>query len=133
MTPNIKILIAEDEAITAMCLRLELTRLGYAVCQTVSTGESALLSADKDRPDIVLMDIRLAGKMSGIEAASQINSRHRIPILFMSGYNDKDLTEQSFPFKPAGYFTKPIDTAQIISAIEAIWKDKMGTPAVRDQ
>jgi len=66
-----KLMIVEDEAIAALFLRSTLERLGYAVTSVVDNGEQAVQQAADERPDVVLMDIRLRGSMDGVEAASR--------------------------------------------------------------
>ena len=67
-----RILIVEDELITAMDLKLKLEQLGYEVIDTVSTGEDGIYTAVEKRPDLILMDINLKGDMDGIEASKKI-------------------------------------------------------------
>ena len=64
-----KILIVEDEAVTGMDIRRSLTEMGYSVCGIAMTGEQAVRKAGEMHPDLILMDIMLAGKMNGVEAA----------------------------------------------------------------
>src|SRR4030043_1856411 len=85
----IKILLVEDEVITAMLMKIELRKIGYTVAYHVTTGEDAIINAKQNSPDIILMDIRLAGEIDGIEAASIIKSEFDIPIIFITGYEDQ--------------------------------------------
>ena len=78
---NERILIVEDEAITALDLKYSLEELGYEIVDTVDTGQDAIESAAESVPDVVLMDIKLKGDMEGIEAA-EIISELRIPIIY---------------------------------------------------
>lgn len=70
-----KILVVEDEWIVADQLGRDLKDLGYTVCSPVSSGDEAIRKAEAERPDLILMDIVLKGKMDGIEAADRITSR----------------------------------------------------------
>ena len=124
MTPGYKILIVEDEALVALCLRKELTSLGYWVSPSVATGEAAVQSVEQNPPDLILMDIRLAGKMNGIEAAGEIVSRRDIPIIFMSGYEDQDLAARLEGLNPAAHFIKPLDTDALDSAMKTILRKR---------
>jgi CheY-like chemotaxis protein len=74
------ILIVEDEQIAAIDLKETLTSLGYRVTGIASSGERAVAMAEADTPDLILMDIHLAGRLSGIEAAEQILQRHEVPL-----------------------------------------------------
>ncbi|HNY12905.1 MAG TPA: response regulator, partial [Candidatus Wallbacteria bacterium] len=72
MDKTISVLIVEDEAFSALYLEDALSIAGYTICDTVATGEGAVAIAENKTPDIILMDIRLAGEIDGIEAASRI-------------------------------------------------------------
>jgi CheY-like chemotaxis protein len=90
------ILIADDEAIAAMSLRLELKRAGFPTCQIVATGENAVSAALQESFDAILMDVHLAGKINGLEAARQIRAAgFDTPIIFISGYADQEHREQT--------------------------------------
>lgn len=108
MTSVARILVVEDEIIIAMCLAMELEQAGYQICQTISTGEEAVEIVQQHPPDVILMDIRLAGELDGIEAARQIQASSPIPIIFMTGYPDKTIEEQARAVNPLGFFTKPV-------------------------
>ncbi len=119
MRENIRILIVEDEFLAAIYLQRELTRSGYTVSQLIATGEEAIESVEQEQPDLVLMDIRLAGAIDGIEAAREIVSRHTIPIIFMTGYSDDETRERAQRLAPAAYLIKPLHIYQVKSAIES--------------
>ena len=113
MRENIRILIVEDEFLAAVYLQRELIRSGYTVSQPVATGEEAIERAEQEQPDVVLMDIRLAGAIDGIEAAREIVSRHAIPIIFMTGYSDGETRERAQRLAPAAYLIKPLQIYQV--------------------
>ncbi|NOR90516.1 MAG: response regulator [Anaerolineales bacterium] len=115
-----KILIVEDEAINAMSLRVSLERFGYEVCELVSTGERAVLVAERDNPDAVIMDINLAGRMDGLEAAQIIFSRRKTPIIFLTGYTDDEVFESACSFEGAVCIVKPADSDDVRRAIETV-------------
>ena len=108
MARLLRILIVEDEVIIAMCLEMELKHAGYTVCQRVIRGEDAVRIALRESPDCVLMDIRLAGDIDGIDAAQQIQAQTTIPIIFMTGYPDKAVEERAKALNPLGFFIKPV-------------------------
>ena len=91
MVQQIKIMIVEDEAITAMYLLMRLKRLSYDVLKPISSGENAIQIAQKESPNIILMDIGLAGKLDGIQTAREIQSFCDAHFIFMSGYQDEDI------------------------------------------
>lgn len=120
------ILVVEDEAIVADDIRETLIALGYTVAGTAKTGESALEKAADAQPDLVLMDIHLAGAMDGIEAADRIHSLHGTPIIFLTAYADTPLLERAKKTEPYGYIIKPYDERGLHSAIEmAVYKHRM--------
>jgi len=96
MMNHAQILVAEDEAIVAKDVSTRLRHMGYAVPAVAPTGEEAVEQTDAMRPDLVLMDIRLRGKLDGIEAATQIRRRHDVPIIYLTAYADDDTVAHSF-------------------------------------
>ena len=123
MAPPRRILVVEDEVMIAMCLELELTRAGYEVCQRVAKGEEAVCLAQHESPDCILMDIRLAGEIDGIEAAEQIQAFSSIPIIFMTGYPDKTVEERANVLNPLGFFVKPVRILTLKPLIDSIEGD----------
>jgi CheY-like chemotaxis protein len=104
-----RILVVEDEAIIAMDLAAILRRRGWRVVGTASTGEESITQAGAERPDIVLMDIRLRGPMNGLEAARVIKARWGIPVVFLSAYDEDALVERLPPSNGTPRLTKPFD------------------------
>jgi CheY-like chemotaxis protein len=80
------VLVVEDEFIVAAYLKMLLQRNGFTVAGTISTGEEAVETVAKFRPDVIIMDVNLAGAMNGIEAANMISSQSDIPFLFMTAH-----------------------------------------------
>jgi PAS domain S-box-containing protein len=120
------ILVVEDEAIVADDIRETLISLGYTVVGTAKSGESAINKVAETLPDLVLMDIHLAGKMDGIEAAGRIHTQYAIPVIFLTAYADKALLERAKETEPFGYIIKPYDERGLQSAIEiAVYKHRM--------
>ena len=118
-----RILVVEDEVMIAMCLEMELKHAGYEVCQRVAKGEDAVRIAQQDSPDCILMDIRLAGDIDGIEAAQQIQAQTDIPIIFMTGYPDRAVEERANTLNPLGFFIKPVRISTLQPLIDSIEKD----------
>jgi CheY-like chemotaxis protein len=112
-----KILIAEDEAIFAMSMQRVLIRSGYDVSEPVSTGEEAVKRAKEEKPDLVIMDVMLKGKIDGIEAAMDIRSTHDMPIVFISGYQEEKLLERAKSVGSSIYLIKPIKPQDLELAI----------------
>ena len=103
-----RLLIVEDEAITALDLKYSLEELGYEIVDTVDTGQDAINTAAETVPDIVLMDIKLKGDMEGIEAA-EIISELRIPIVYLTANTDTNTFEKSNVKGSYGFISKPYD------------------------
>ena len=120
------ILIVEDEQISAIDLKDTLLSLGYRVTGIASSGERAIEMVEKEVPDLILMDIRLSGRISGIQAAEQILSRHSIPVIYATAHADRELIDQAKRTRPYGYIIKPYDERSIRTDIEiALYKFEM--------
>jgi CheY-like chemotaxis protein len=103
-----KILIVEDETIIGMELKSNLQNLGYTVTAIVNGGEKAMESVRLNPTDIILMDIRLKGKMDGIETAELIRRECEIPIVFLTAYMDEERMDRAKLTMPFGYILKPV-------------------------
>jgi CheY-like chemotaxis protein len=120
MKDKLKVLIVEDEFLTATLLGRNLEQFfGYQICGPVATGEEAIESAGEEKPDIVLMDIRLASAMNGIEAAHKIKSRYNIPIIFVTGYSTSEYIEQCQELEPTAFLEKPLEPPEVDAAIKS--------------
>ena len=109
---NERILVVEDEAITALDLKYSLEELGYDVIDTVDTGQAAIDTGAEQVPDVVLMDIKLKGDMEGIEAAAVI-SEWNIPIIYLTANTDTDTFEKSNVKGSYGFVSKPYDIQKL--------------------
>ncbi len=126
MTSLPVIFIVEDEAIVANDIKETLLSLGYGVAGTARSGEIALEKIKETQPDLVLMDIHLAGPMDGIEAAGHIHNVYGIPVIFLTAYADNALLERAKVTEPYGYIIKPYDERGLHSSIEmAVYKHTM--------
>jgi len=123
---GISILIAEDEAMTAMFMETMLIRKGYRVIRCVSSGEDAVYYAVKCRPHLVIMDIRLAGKMDGLEAVSKIKEETgtATQFIFATGYSDLELKEQAMNLEPLDFLIKPINLPEMVRIIESSFSEQ---------
>ena len=115
--------IVEDEGIVASDLSETLQTLGYSVAGIAKSGENALEKIQIAKPDLVLMDIHLAGTMDGIDTAAKIHSLYMIPVIFLTAYADKALLERAKLTEPYGYILKPYEERGLQSTIEmALYK-----------
>jgi AmiR/NasT family two-component response regulator len=120
---SISLYIVEDELIIAHDLTAKLTESGYEVLGMNTKGEGAVetiaaLANNKNKPDIVIMDVKLAGKMDGIEAARILTENYNCGIIFLTSLNKSEVFSRSFALKPYAYLFKPVDIDQIKVAIE---------------
>jgi PAS domain S-box-containing protein len=121
-----KILVVEDEFITATDIQSNLQEMGFDVPVTVDNGEMAIQKAGELRPDLILMDITLIGKMTGIEAAARIRELYGIPVIFLTAHSEQPTVERSLSSNPYGYIIKPFEPSNLRVSIEmAIYKHEM--------
>jgi two-component system, response regulator PdtaR len=114
----VRILIVEDVANVATVLKARLETFGYEICEVVNTGQKAIDSTIRWQPDLVLMDIMLEGNMTGIEAATEIQKKVNIPIIYLSCLSDNGVMERAIETNPFGYIVKPYDSAELRFSIE---------------
>jgi len=121
-----RIMIVEDEWTVAEEIKMVLEGMEYDVTSLSSSGEEAVQNAEKDNPDLVLMDIVLEGEMDGIAAANEIRSRFNIPIVFLTAYTDDKILERASITGPFGYIVKPFVNEDLKISIEiAVYKFRM--------
>ncbi len=121
-----RILIVEDEGVVAKGLETQLRRLGYDVVASVASGEEAIQKAGETIPDLVLMDIMLAGKMDGIETAERIRFSYEIPVVYLTAYADRSVLARAKVTEPYGYLVKPLSERDLQSTLEmALYKASM--------
>lgn len=122
------ILVVDDEAVFAMELSESLAALGYEIVATAPDGTQAVTLAKKLKPDLVLMDIILPGKVDGIAAAKKIRTELNIPVIFISGQSGEDLVGKAKLTEPYGFIPKPIDAGKLVPTITiALYKHEMET------
>lgn len=120
------ILIVEDEDLIADVIALKLDFLGYRSAGRTPLGEEAVTLAASLRPDLVLMDIFLAGKMDGIAAAQAIKDEFDIPVVFLTSYSSEELLARAKLSDPFGYLLKPFTESELRIVIEiALYKHQV--------
>lgn len=117
MGRSVQLLLVEDEAFIALSMEMQLRKAGFQIGSAAATGEEALERIQEERPDIVLMDIRLAGPIDGIETARRIKEEHGIPLIFLSGYADDENEDLARELGPLGFFTKPVEMKSLVQLI----------------
>ncbi|MCP4756372.1 MAG: response regulator [Proteobacteria bacterium] len=111
-------MIVEDEPIMPMETKMSLERFGYEVVSVAQSGEEALDKAKSERPHIVLMDIKLKGKMDGIETSELMRSRFGVPVVFLTAYAEDDKLKRAKLKLPVGYLLKPVQDRELKATIE---------------
>jgi diguanylate cyclase (GGDEF)-like protein len=113
-----RILVVEDERIVSEDIKMTLWSLGYSVEDAVSSGEEAIKKAAEVNPDLVLMDIRLEGKLGGIKAAQKIKKDFNIPVVYLTAYADENTLKNAKFTEPFGYLIKPFEDRELHATIE---------------
>ena len=118
-----RILIVEDDAIVASQLQRTIIKMGYLSVGPVPTGAEAIELALKEYPDAILMDIKLKGELTGIDAAEKIHEESEIPVIYLTAYADHETIERSKDSHTYGFLTKPVRDNELGAMIEtAIYK-----------
>jgi len=125
------ILIVEDKLISAEYLSSILKDNGYMVLDIADTGYKAIEIAKREKPDVVLMDIMLKEKMSGIEAAMEIS--HHTPnckIIYLTSYSNKEIINYVYESRAYGYLLKPYREQEILVTLQlALLQDEKKRPS----
>lgn len=114
---KVRILICEDEGLTALRLQASVTKLGYEVVGEARDGEEAVAAAARLKPDAILMDIRMP-KMDGIAATEQIMQVRPTAIVMITAYNERELVDSALRAGASGYLVKPVSDEQIEPALK---------------
>ena len=104
---DIKILICEDESIIAMDVRNIITRFGYSVVSIVKTARELLQVTSINRPDIIISDIKLKGEFTSLDALTEISSKYKIPVIFLSGLANAAEVTKNRSINPCYHISKP--------------------------
>jgi signal transduction histidine kinase len=121
-----RILLAEDESIVALDIKNRLVSLNYRITGHATTGIEAVELAEKTKPDLVLMDIKLNGNMDGIEAAEKIKAIVNVPVVFLTAFSDIHTLNRAIRTEPFGYLLKPFQEKELQIAIKmALYKHEM--------
>jgi two-component system, cell cycle sensor histidine kinase and response regulator CckA len=129
----LRVLIVEDERITAMDLEEALRQRGYEVVDVVTRGEEVVERALQAAPDIILMDIRLEGRLDGIEAAHQVRSELELPVVFLTANSDPETIRRIHETGARGYLIKPFNDDELPGVLEAAVGHHRTEEAARDR
>jgi CheY-like chemotaxis protein len=123
---NARVLIVEDEQIIALDLAQMLEELGYGVAGTASRGEDAVALVQSLQPDLILMDIHLAGEIDGVTAARQVRATSDVPVVFVTAFDDAKTVGRAKFTEPYGYLIKPFSQRELRVVIEmALYHHRM--------
>lgn len=117
------IYVVEDEMIVARDIRIQLSEMGYAIAGHAISAEAALTDIRSTPPDLVLMDINLAGAMDGISAAHTIRAEFDIPVVFLTAFAADEVLARAKLTEPYGYILKPFSDRELRTVLEmALYK-----------
>lgn len=129
MTRVPRILIVEDQYVAAMDAQAELARAGFESVGIATTAAEAYLLAGRERPDLILMDIRLASRADGIETAREIYEQYGIRSLFVTAQATPEAREQAKAAHPVGWISKPYRPNDLIQHVKTALDDIAADPA----
>lgn len=115
---KIKVLVVEDSALIAEDIAFKLGKHHFDVVEIFDKGEDALEYLKKSQPDLVLLDIRLAGALDGISTGYMIQNTYSLPIIYLSDLADAQTLNRAKQTRPANYLTKPFNEADLVRAID---------------
>lgn len=117
MKPSLRVVVAEDEALIRLDLVEMLTEAGYEVVGQAGDGEAAIEITEKEKPDLVVMDVKMP-KLDGISAAERIANQRIAPVVILTAFSQRDLVERARDAGAMAYLTKPFTIEDLMPAIE---------------
>ena len=117
MKPSLRVVVAEDEALIRLDLFEMLTEAGYEVVGQAGDGEAAIAITEKEKPDLVVMDVKMP-KLDGISAAERIANQRIAPVVILTAFSQRDLVERARDAGAMAYLTKPFTIEDLMPAIE---------------
>ncbi|MCG6167565.1 response regulator [Leptospira sp. FAT2] len=128
------ILIVDDEWLIAFNLQVSLQKLGYLIAGTARTADEALELAERTKPDLILMDIRIEGELDGIQAAERIQKRMDVPVIFMTAFADEETFNRAVDKASLfGYISKPFQPQALKNSIEIALKQQQRFGKAREE
>lgn len=129
-----RIYIVEDDYVVAKNLSFQLESLEYQVVGISETGEEGLLTILKEKPDLVILDIDLAGVMNGIEVGKKLKEQLHIPFIYVTAHADTATMIEALPTEPWAYLAKPFNANTLRSSIElALYKSHQQKPPAPEE
>lgn len=128
------ILIVDDEWLIAFNLQVSLQKLGYRISGTARTADEALEVAERTKPDLILMDIRIEGELDGIQAAERIQKKMDVPVIFMTAFADEETFNRAVDKASMfGYISKPFQPQALKNSIEIALKQQQRFGKAREE
>lgn len=115
---RIRILIVENEGLVGCDMATTLGKFGHLVVGICDSGEEALERLDEFRPDLVLIDVHLAGQLDGIDTARELQRRSRVAVVYVTGCADRETVARARETHPQGYLLKPFNHDELRLAVE---------------
>ncbi len=115
---NTKVLIVEDDEVTAMNLKMSLEKQGYEIISIADTTIQARNKIKIYEPNIIIVDISLQDRQDGIKLAQYISEKHELPFIFLTSHSDNDIIAEAKKTEPYGYIVKPFDPASLHTTIQ---------------
>jgi len=113
-----RILVVEDEAIIALDIQGILRKMGFCQSEVVHSGEESIQRVAAGKPHLVLMDIKLKGKLDGIQAAHEILYQYNVPVVYITAFGDERTLEKADGTARYGFITKPFEETALESTIQ---------------
>lgn len=117
---TLRVLIAEDDPLAAIGLRLLLTNMGHKVVAEARTGREAINQAKAHKPDLILMDIKMPGGQDGIDATRAILQHRSTPVILVTAYHDEDTVQRGKEAGALAYLIKPVSEHELRVAVEKV-------------
>ena len=114
-----KVIVAEDDLVLGGVIHATLNAVGHEVVAVVPTGEEAVALALSAHPDVVVMDVGLAGKMNGIEAARRLRRRSDCRVVFHTAHADPEHRGRMLALRNATIVPKPGHISRLVEAVSA--------------
>lgn len=118
VSPGPRALIVEDEVLIAEELKERLSLLGFSVIASVGSAEEGIAIATRERPDLILMDIRLKGEKDGVQATEEIHQQFDVPVVYLTAYSDQMTVNRAKWTQYDGFILKPFRARELQSTIE---------------
>lgn len=121
------ILVADDDKDLVMALSIRLRAAGYDII-TAHDGESAYEQANQNKPDLIILDVRMpsGGGFSSIDRMKHSLTTRNIPVIFLTAFDDEDMREEGRKLGAVGFFRKPFDDSEFMEAIAGVLDKKDG-------